>query len=136
MKVTRDVVKDLLTVYTAGEASPDTRVLVEEWLRSDPELARQVARADGVTLPEVPALPPTVEKQALDRTRRHLRWRTVLLGLAAYVTTLPFSITFGSRGYEGLLIKDWPERIVVASVAAVLWATYWRVARRARLSGL
>lgn len=136
MKVTRDVVKDLLAVYTAGEASDDTRALVEEWLRSDPELARQVARADGVRLPDVPALAPTVEKQALDRTRRRLRWRAVLLGLAAYVSTLPFSFTFGSRGYEGLLIKDWPERIVVISIAVVLWAIYWRVSRRTRLSGL
>ena len=30
MKVTRDVVKDLLTVYLAGEASPDTKAFVEE----------------------------------------------------------------------------------------------------------
>jgi len=51
---------------------------------------------------------------------RTLRWRAVLLGLAAYVSTLPFSITFGSRGYEGLLIDDWPERIVVISIAVAL----------------
>jgi anti-sigma factor RsiW len=136
MKVTRDVVKDLLAVYAAGEASADTRALVEEWLRSDPELARQAARADSVSLPEVPALAPTVEKQVLDRTRRHLRWRMVLLGLAIYVSTLPLSVTFGSRGYEGLLIKDWPQRIVVIAIAIALWAIYWRVSRRARLSGL
>jgi anti-sigma factor RsiW len=136
MKVTRDVVKDLLAVCAAGEASADTRALVEEWLRSDPELARQAARADSVTLPDVPAPAPTVEKQALDRTRRHLRWRTILLGLAAYVSTLPLSVTFGSRGYEGLLIKDWPQRIVVIAIAAVLWAIYWRIARRAQVSGV
>jgi hypothetical protein len=56
--------------------------------------------------------------------------------LAAYVSTLPFSITFGSRGYEGLLIDDWPERIVVISIAVALWVVYWRVSRRARVSGL
>ncbi len=136
MNVTRDVVKDLLALCAAGEASADTRALVEEWLRSDPELAREAARAETVALPDVPALALTAEKQALDRTRRHLRWRTVLLGLAAYVSTLPFSVTFGSRGYEGLLIKDWPQRIAVIAIAAVLWAIYWRIARRARLSGL
>lgn len=136
MKITRDVVKDLLAVYSAGEASSDTRALVEEWLRSDPELARQVEQAGSVTLPEVPPLPPTIEKQALDRTRRHLRWRMVLFGLAAYVTTLPFSITFGSRGYEGLLIDEWPERIVVMALAVALWVIFWRVSRRARVAGL
>ena len=41
MKVTRDVVKDLLPIYLADEASADTRSIVEEWLRTDPELARQ-----------------------------------------------------------------------------------------------
>jgi anti-sigma factor RsiW len=136
MKVTRDIVKDLLAVCAAGEASADTRALVEEWLCSDPELARQAARAETEALPDGPAPAPTAEKQALDRTRRHLRWRTVLLGLAAYVSTLPFSVTFGSSGYEGLLIKDWPQRVVVASIAALLWVVYWRVARRARVSGL
>ena len=136
MKVTRDVVRDLLTVYDAGEASSDTRALVEEWLRSDPELARQVQQAERVSLPEVPPLPPTAEKQALDRTRRHLRWRMFLFGLAAYVSSLPFSFTFSRRGYEGLLIDGWPERIVVISIAVALWIIYWRVSRRARVSGL
>ncbi len=136
MEVTRDVVKDLLAICAAGEASSDTRALVEEWLRSDPELRRQAEQADRVRLPDVPVLPPTVEKQALDRARRHLRWRMVLFGLAAYVSSLPFSITFGSRGYEGLLIHHWPDRIVVASIAIVLWAIFWRVSRRARVSGL
>ncbi len=136
MEITRDVVADLLSVCAAGEASRDTRALVEEWLRSDPELAQKVRQADHLRLPEVPALPPTVEKQALDRTRRYLRWRMFLFGLAAYVTTLPFSITFGSRGYEGLLIQHWPERIVVGSIAVALWLVFWLVSRRARVSGV
>jgi hypothetical protein len=49
---------------------------------------------------------------------------------------LPISITFGSRGYERLLIDDWTERTVVITIAVVLWVIYWRVARRARVSGL
>jgi hypothetical protein len=136
MKVTRDVVKDLLPVYVAGEASDDTRALVEEWVRSDPELARQVRQAGGITLPQTPPLAPTLEKQALDRTRRHLRWRSVLLGFTIYVSTLSLSITFSSRGYEGLLIDDWPQRIVVIVIAMALWVIYWRVSRRMRVPGL
>ena len=134
MKVTRDVVKDLLTVYLAGEASPDTRVLVEDWLRTDPDLARQAEQARGLDLPAVPALPQTIEKRALDRTRRHLRWRSVLLGFTIYVTALPFSFTFNSAGFNGLLIDDWPERIAVSALAIVLWIVYWRMSRSMRLS--
>ena len=43
MTVTQNVVMDLLPVYLSGEASPDTRELIEEFLRQDPELARVVA---------------------------------------------------------------------------------------------
>jgi anti-sigma factor RsiW len=133
MKVTRDVVKDLLTVYLAGEASGDTRALVEDWLRGDPDLARQAELARNIELPPVPALPTTVEKRALDRTRRQLRWRSVLLGFTIYVSTLPLSITFDRNGFGGLLIQDWPQRLAVIALALVLWALYWRVARRVRV---
>jgi anti-sigma factor RsiW len=130
MEITRDVVKDLLTVYEAGEASDDTRAIVERWLRSDPELARQVRQAADVSLPSPPPLAATAEKRALDRTKRQLRRRFVLLGTAVYVTTLPLSVTFDSHGYSGLLIDNWPQRVVVWAIAALLWWFYWRVSRR------
>lgn len=133
MMVTRDVVKDLLTVYLAGEASSDSRALVEDWLRGDPELARQAELARNIELPAVPAPATTVEKRALDRTRRHFRWRSVLLGFTIYVSTLPLSITFDRNGFSGLLIQDWPQRLVVIAIALLLWILYWRVARRVRV---
>ena len=136
MTVTRDVVKDLLTVYLAGDASPDTRALVEEWLRDDPALARQAKEAGMVQLPRVPALPPTSEKRALDRTRRRLRWRSILLGVSIYVTSLPFTVTFGSHGFNGLLIDNWPERLVLIALAVVLWIAYWIARRRTQATGI
>src|SRR4029077_7540453 len=39
MNITRDVINDLWPVYAAGEASADTRLLVEEFLRQNPEVA-------------------------------------------------------------------------------------------------
>ena len=44
MKVTREVIYDLLPAYFAGEVSDDTRVLVEEYFASDPEFGRMAAR--------------------------------------------------------------------------------------------
>ena len=38
MTITRDVVRDLWPLYAANEASPDTRAVVDEFLRNDPEL--------------------------------------------------------------------------------------------------
>jgi hypothetical protein len=129
MNITRNVVKDLVTVYLAGEASADTRSLVEDWLRSDPELAAQVESARGLELPAVAAPEPTVEKRAFDRTRRRLRGRAIVLGAAIYFSTLPLTVTFGSDGFHGLLLEDWPARIVALAIAAGLWIAYWRMSR-------
>ena len=136
MDVTRNVVEDLLAVYLAGEASADTRALVENWLRSDPELAAQVDRARGLELPVVAVPAPTVEKRAFDRTRRRLRGRAIVLGAAIYFSTLPLTVTFGSDGFHGLLLEDWPARIPALAVAAVLWVVYWRMSRRLDARGL
>ena len=40
MKITRDVIYDLLPGYFAGEVSGDTRTLIDEFLATDPEFAR------------------------------------------------------------------------------------------------
>ena len=47
MNVTREVILDLLPVYLAGEASPATRALVEEYMEQDQELAQRVAPSMG-----------------------------------------------------------------------------------------
>ncbi len=49
MNVTRNVVTDLLPVYFAGEASGDTKVLVEDYFRQDPDFER-VARSAATPL--------------------------------------------------------------------------------------
>ena len=130
MNITRDVVKDLVAVYLAGEASADTRAVVEEWLRSDPELAAQVEGARSLGLPPAAAPAPTVEKRAFDRARRRLNGRGFVLGAAIYFSTLPLTVTFGSDGFHGLLLEDWTARIPVLIVAAALWIVYWRMSGR------
>ena len=44
MKVTREVVYDLLPAYFAGDASDDTRALIEAYFATDPEFARMASR--------------------------------------------------------------------------------------------
>ena len=39
MKITRNVILDLLPLYSAGEVSADTRALIDKYLETDPELA-------------------------------------------------------------------------------------------------
>jgi anti-sigma factor RsiW len=44
MNVTREVIYDLLPSYFAGDASDDTRALVEAYFETDPEFARMASR--------------------------------------------------------------------------------------------
>ena len=87
MNVTREIVKDLLPLYAAGEASADSRAAVEEWLRTDPELARLAAalREDGAP-PEAVTVAPASGQAALAATKSLLRRRTWLMALALFFT--------------------------------------------------
>ena len=87
-RITRDVVADLWPVYESGEASADTRLLVEEFLAGDPEFARTMtARVPGLESPV--SVRPDAETIALQRTRDLVRGNAWLRGvrLSALVLT-------------------------------------------------
>ena len=71
MKITREVVLDLLPVYLAGEASPDTRAVVEDFMKQDEELARRVRLqfAENFSKITPSTLAPDLELRSLRRTR-------------------------------------------------------------------
>ena len=87
MKITRDVILDLLPLYLADEVSPDARALVEEYLESDKELA-EIASQSAVRLPgEIPS-PLTQEDRmkAYVETKRLMMIRTIALAAIASFT--------------------------------------------------
>jgi anti-sigma factor RsiW len=139
MEITRDVITDLLTVYLAGEASADTRRLVERYLQTDPALAADVARAkqDSLELPVTAAPSPTAEKQALDATRQLLKNRTSTLVVACLFTVLPLSFVFDGSHVRFVVLRDGPV-IALAwwATAAVMWGVHFWIRRRVRVSGL
>ena len=48
MNVTREVIYDLLPSYFAGDASADTRALVEAYFETEPEFARMAGRFQAI----------------------------------------------------------------------------------------
>lgn len=140
MNVTRDVVTDLLPVYLSGEASPDTKALVEEFLQHDPELAR-IAREGqiekGLGLPRGEGR-CDAELQALSRTRGLLRRRGWLLALAIFFTTLPLSFAWSSeRGFVWTMWRDSPAVAATSlAVGVVSWIGYILTRRRLRTTAL
>ena len=137
MNISRDVIKDLIPVYLAGDASADTRVLVESYLKTDPELAGDVAAARGASL-GLPATPqPTAEKQTLDATRQLIKSRTSTLVVATIFSVLPLTFAFHGTTITFFLIRDAPVIGIAWWVtAAIMWIWHVRIRRRLRVSGL
>ena len=46
MKITRNVILDLLPLYVADEVSSDTKILIQEYLETDSELANIIKRSE------------------------------------------------------------------------------------------
>lgn len=140
MIVTRDLVRDLLPLYVAGEASAETRAVVESMVKGDRELAALAAsmREDAPAAAK-PAAAPALsgDRQLLERTRTLLRRRTWFLAAAVLCTAMPFAFAFDSTGVTFLLVRDAPETGVSFLVGATLfWALFASTARRLRVSGL
>jgi anti-sigma factor RsiW len=137
--ITRGIVKDLLPAYLAGEASMETRQLVDAFLRTDDTFALEVAamRESDVGLPPTAAPPPSAEKRALDAARQRLRHRTSTLVMAVFFTLLPFSFVVQDGEVTFLLFRDAPT-IATAwwFTAIVLWIWHVRIRVGTRVSGL
>ncbi len=86
--LTRDVVVDLWPLYASGEASADTRALVEAFLEQEPELGERLRGAMTADLkPPALALPPDHERATLLlNQRRRARQSMIVNGLALLVS--------------------------------------------------
>lgn len=93
MNITRDVMTDMLSVYFSGEASEDTKRLMEEYFRANPDFER-IARRAVTPLEELrgAALAPSAaerEKQDLEWVREELLRRRLAYALAFLFTLAP-----------------------------------------------
>ena len=89
MEITRDVILDLLPLYLAGEVSSDTRELVEQYMKSDPQLANIAKTSRAAELAEEIPIPLTEEDEmeAYKKTKRLIFLSTIIL--AAVIGAIP-----------------------------------------------
>lgn len=130
MKVTRQVVTDLLPIYLSGEASGDTKALVEDYFRQDPDferIARNVATPLETLRAATPiAASPEKKKRDLESIFLGLRRRKWLFGVGLFLTLSPLSFEFTNSHISFFMLPhalwhaafDW-------SLAAVLWFLYF-----------
>ena len=135
MNVTREVVTDLLPVYFSGEASSDTKALVEDYFRENPDF-ESIARSAGTPLETLRAAPPIAagperEKRDLESVLWGLRRRTWLFGLSLFLTLSPLWFYFTHGDLASLMGRDalW-EAAFNWSMAALFWFLYFTRLRR------
>ena len=124
MNVTRDVIYDLLPTYFAGDASMDTRSLVEEFFRSDPEFGRMAERF-GKLLAERPngaAIEADRAKVVFDRARVRVKLRLAAtvwaLGAAFPLVMAAFASVNGEFSFRH-------PGVVIGAVFAVMALATW-----------
>jgi hypothetical protein len=130
MNVTRQVITDLLPIYLSGEASGDTKLLVEDYFHQDPEFER-IARNAATPLETLRAAAPIAasperKKRDLESVFLGLRRRKWLFGVSLFLTFSPLSFDFTHGHIVSLMLPqalwhaafDW-------SLAAVLWFLYF-----------
>jgi hypothetical protein len=139
MKVTRQVVTDLLPIYLSGEASGDTKVLVEDYFRQDPDferIARNVAAPLETLRAATPiAASPERKKRDLESVLWGLRRRTWLFGVGLFLTLSPLSFDFTQGHLVPLGLRSGPWHAAFDwSLAAVLWVVYFTRLPRHKLA--
>jgi len=138
MNVTREVVTDLLPIYFSGDASKDTKALVEDYFRENPDFER-IARSAATPLETLRAAPPIAagsekERRDLESVLCGLQRRKWLFGLSLFLTLTPLSFYFTHGDLASLMGRDvlW-EAAFEWSMAALFWFLYfarlrWRAA--------
>lgn len=135
MNISREVVTDLLPVYFSGEASNDTKSLVEDYFRENPDFER-LARSAGTPLETLRTTPPLAadsekEKRDIESIRCGLDRRKWLFGLSLFFTLSPLSSYLRHGHLESLMVGDalWAAAFDW-SMAALFWFLYFAQLRR------
>jgi hypothetical protein len=130
MNISKEVIRDLLPAYVAGEASAETRALMENALAGDAGL-RDEAATIGTVPPANVTPPANLGIDALKRTQRLLRRRTLLAGFSVFCSTFPLVFVGRPWGHAGRLGET-----ACLLVAAAGWALFLKNAARLHALGL
>ena len=89
IEITRDVVSDLWPLYRAGEASRDSKALVDQFLAENSEFAASLHRSGelGGAMPPY-RLSPEAELRLLDDARSRARNKLMIVGMGIGLSAL------------------------------------------------
>jgi len=136
IEMTDDMLRDLVSLYLAKEASADTNRLVEGFLRENPALAQEVARASRLLAPSDAAPRREPDLRALHDTQRLLFRRSLGLGLGIFFTLLPFSCYGNEQGIHFIFLEGGPISVILPWLgAAGWWFSFFRARAKLKVAG-
>ncbi len=108
MDISRNVILDLLPLYIADEASPETRQLIDQYLESDPELANIAQKLSTAELISEVPIPLTKEREMEAYEQAKLQQRRYIITLVAVISfIILFMIAAALGGLFLLLPRIW-----------------------------
>ena len=129
-----DVMKDLITLHQAGEASPGTARLVEQYLREHPDVAGRLATPLPVAEPTAASKDECLK--AMRSTQRLIAWRMGVMGFALVTLLVPFTFRFDSTGIHPLFFDNKKFVMAAEGVSAMAWGVFVYLSERLRRAGL
>ena len=127
-KIPQHIILDLLPLYLAEEVSEETRALIEEYLKADPQLATLAEQAKRTTpLQEIPApINKETEMEALKKVKKLMVQLNVFLALGVILTSMVII------SYLFLWDEPWgaAARLVFGGLAGIFWIAFFLVNRK------
>jgi hypothetical protein len=121
--ITREIIADLYPLYLSGDASPDTRQLVEAFVKEDPEFLRVLGetRRDALGVYAPPKLAPDHELKTLALVKRRLLGPTWALFLAMMFSGFAFGRIVSDTSFD----VSPRNFIVTAAIAGCFWVVFF-----------
>lgn len=127
-KIPQHLILDLLPLYLAEEVSPETRLLIEAYLKTNPQLAALAEQAkQAPSLQEIPApLNKEIEMEALKKIKKLMVQHNAFLFLAVILTLM--------AGISYIFLWDEPRGaqapFVFGGMAIPFWIAFFWVNRK------
>lgn len=128
MNISKAIILDLLPLYLAGEASPDTQKLVEEFLATDQELKQLVAQTQ--TQPEIlPTLEPILmtpeeKMKQFAQTKQMMFAQSFCLALAIFTTLSSVAFTFNETTIQWVWHNNPAGGAIFLGLGLLGWFSY------------
>jgi anti-sigma factor RsiW len=135
--ITRDVITDLLPVYLSGEASAETKALVEAFIKNHPEFAQFVKQESRAAFGgRATSTAPDWEMVALRRAKRRIQKKTWHLVLAIFFTFTTFAFSIEPTGITWTWEVSPLLTLGLGAVAVLFWIAFFQTNRASRPAGV